>query len=68
MQDDNPLWYDYAEPDVAPSRTMSVFANLLSVSSSAVVTILQLHKMPGRLWQKLACRFGQRQEAETKPL
>ena len=67
MQDDNPLWYDYAEPDVAPSRTMLVLAGLLSISSSTVVTIVQLYKMPGWLWQKLAFKLGQRQEAGTKP-
>ena len=50
MQDDNPLWYDYAEPDEAPSRTLLVIAGFVSVSVNIVAAAIRICRMPKRLW------------------
>ncbi|MCJ2065473.1 hypothetical protein MKK63_22565 [Methylobacterium sp. J-088] len=67
MQDDNPLWYDYAEPDPAPGRTLLVLAGLVSASMTTTMAVIRMYWMPDRLWQKIVVRFERRQKVRAKP-
>ena len=58
MQDDNPLWYDYAEPDEAHSRTLLVVAGLVSVSMNVVAAAIRICRMPKRLWHTTPTRLA----------
>ncbi|URD37883.1 hypothetical protein M6G65_05010 [Methylobacterium tardum] len=40
MHDDNPLWYDYAEPDEPHGKLLLALAGLFSVTASAVTALL----------------------------
>lgn len=50
MQDDNPLWYDYTEPDEPPGKLLLALAGLFSVTESAVNVSAQLCRLAHELW------------------
>ena len=50
MQADNPLWYDYAEPDVAPGWTLLVVSDLFGVVVSGVKVVGWAYLLPDRTW------------------
>jgi hypothetical protein len=50
MQDDNPLWYDYADPDEPPSRTLLAVAALFGATVSAVKGGIWTYWLPDRIW------------------
>jgi hypothetical protein len=52
MQHDNPLWYDYAEPDEAPSRTLLIVAALFGATVSAVKGGVWTYWLPDRIWRR----------------
>lgn len=51
MQGDNPLWYDYVEPDEPPSRTLLVLAGLFNVILIVTTGTAQLFRAAIRLWR-----------------
>ncbi len=54
MQDDNPLWYDYAEPDEAPGRTLLIVAALFGATESAVIAGIWTYGLLSRIWRGAA--------------
>ena len=54
MKDDNPLWYDYAEPDEAPGRTLLIVAALFGATVSVVKGAIWTYGLPGRIWRGAA--------------
>ena len=50
MQDDNPLWYDYAEPDEAPSRSFLALAFLFGAAVSSVRGASRVYGLPDLIW------------------
>ncbi len=51
MLDDNPLWYDYDEPDEAPSRSLLVLAGLFDVMVAGANVAAQTYWLPDRAWR-----------------
>ena len=58
MQADNPLWYDYAEPDEAPGRSLLVLAGLFGLVVSGVKAAVRAYWLPDRIWCRAADAFG----------
>ena len=50
MQADNPLWYDYAEPDEAPSRSILASAFLFDGAVSSVRGACRVYWLPDLIW------------------
>ena len=57
MQDDNPLWYDYTEPDEPPGKLLLALAGLFSVTESAVNVSAQLCSL---VWASSCASFQPR--------
>ena len=51
MHDDNPLWYDYAEPDEAPSAVLLVLAVVVGLPLAAAAATIWVYWLPDRLWR-----------------
>lgn len=54
MHDDNPLWYDYVEPDEAPSQALLVSANLFNVALDGARAIVRVYVLPDQIWCRAA--------------
>lgn len=54
MHDDNPLWYDYVEPNEAPSPALLASANLVNVALNAATAIVRVYVLPDRIWCRAA--------------
>ncbi len=50
MGDDNPLWYDYAEPAEPPGRVLLVAAGLFSVTARVGSACARLCRLAHDLW------------------
>jgi hypothetical protein len=48
--DDNPLWYDYAEPEEPPGRALLALAGLFSVAARVVSPCARLCRLAHDLW------------------
>ncbi|WP_267428300.1 hypothetical protein [Methylobacterium sp. GC_Met_2] len=53
MHDDNPLWYDYAEPDEADSAVMLALAVLVGLLLAAATATVWVYWLPDRLYHWL---------------
>lgn len=54
MHDDNPLWYDYVEPDEAPSLALLAGANLVNVALNGARATVRVYVLPDRIWCRAA--------------
>ena len=54
MHDDSALWYDYAEPDVAPSWTLLAVANLFGLIAKGVEAVVWGYWLPEQIWCRMA--------------
>lgn len=61
MQDDHPLWYDHAEPEAVPSRTLLVLAGLFAATAETAARLARLYRAPDRLWRRTAGLARRRQ-------
>jgi hypothetical protein len=62
MHDDHPLWYDHAEPDEAPSRTLLALAGLFGAALHATASAVRLYWAPERLWRWTSGALARRQK------
>ncbi|CAM2930763.1 MULTISPECIES: hypothetical protein [Methylobacterium] len=68
MQDDNPLWYDYAEAETAPSRPLLLLASVLSLSVGVMLRAARAYKASHRLWSRAAARMSRRPKIDVQHL
>ena len=54
MQADNPLWYDYAEAEEAPSPALLIVAYLVDLSVSGLRAARRAYWLPDRIWCQAA--------------
>lgn len=66
MQDDNPLWYDYVEPDEAPSPALLASANLVNVALNAARAIVRVYMLPDRVWCRAADLLARHQMTRAR--
>ncbi|GLS68103.1 hypothetical protein [Methylobacterium tardum] len=67
MHDDNPLWYDYAEPDEPPGKLLLALAGLFSVTASAVTAPARFRRVVQELWcGRVRARMSQRRTSEWR--
>ncbi|RYE91732.1 MAG: hypothetical protein EOO77_47780 [Oxalobacteraceae bacterium] len=68
MQDDNPLWCDYAEPDEAPCRTLLVLAGLVSIAMNIIAATIRVCRMSDQLWPLKPTQLAQTRRVRVEPL
>ncbi|MHC2107497.1 hypothetical protein [Methylobacterium sp. CM6246] len=66
MQDDNPLWYDYAEAETPPSRPLLLLASVLSLSLGVMLRAARAHEASHRLWSRIVARVSRRPKIDVQ--
>ncbi|TXM64612.1 hypothetical protein FV226_26260 [Methylobacterium sp. WL12] len=51
MDENDPLWYDYAEPDEAPGLWLHALAGVFWVLASLIAVAKHVYGVPDRVWQ-----------------
>ena len=52
LDENDPLWYDHAEPDEAPGLWLHALAVVFWVLASCINVATFVYRMPDRVWQK----------------
>lgn len=52
MDENDPLWYDYAEPDEAPGLWLHALAGVFWVAASSIAMAWDVYRAPDRVWQR----------------
>lgn len=53
MHDDNPLWYDHAEPDEEPGSFLKALAATFVGLVATASLVRRIYDLPDRLWLAL---------------
>ncbi|WP_455961479.1 hypothetical protein [Methylorubrum aminovorans] len=51
MDENDPLWYDYAEPDEPPDPWLHALAGVFWVLVSIISIAKHVYRLPDRVWQ-----------------
>ncbi|TXM93083.1 hypothetical protein FV227_27260 [Methylobacterium sp. WL119] len=52
MDENDPLWYDRAEPDEPPGLWLHALAGVFWVLASSINVAKSVYRMPDRVWQR----------------
>ena len=52
LDENDPLWYDHAEPDEPTGLWLHAFAGVFWVLASSIAVTKYVYRMPDRIWQR----------------
>jgi hypothetical protein len=52
LDENDPLWYDRAEPDEPPGLWLHASAGVFWVLASSLTVVRFVYRMPDRVWQR----------------